>query len=135
MSTLQAQVNGICALDPVTLYVWLTPDGSGKLHGGLYDYRYSHRTLIMRPNASLSIRLADTTGLKLVLQDFLTTAPQCITLVQPEDPNELTILEANDLVTGLLVFFSIVLESSTPGTPVVLCCDPQVGNDPKVSPT
>lgn len=135
MSTLHVRSNGDDAINStVTLLVWATPTGDGNLHGGQYAFCYSHKTLNTKPGEKLSIVLDDRTDLKLTIVDYLTTAPNAMTVLLPPSRSEPATLCVNDLTAGLLVFFSIVLQSAAQPS-IVLFCDPQVGNDPKVSPT
>jgi len=134
MSTLYVRSNGNSAIDDtLTLYVWETPSGDGNLHDGLYAFRYSHRTLNTKAGEYMKIVLDDQTNLKLAIVDYLTTAPGAISIaVAPENT---AMLHVNGMIDRQLVFFSIVLESTNQTPPIALFCDPQVGNDPKVSPT
>lgn len=120
------------------LYVWSTPNGTGNLHGGLYAYRYSHRTLCIKAGGQISVTLDDQTNLKLTLSGLLTTRPDIVSPSRSTEPGALLSIQVADTPTqGLLVFYSIALRSNNQADPqqaVHLYCDPQVGNDPKVSP-
>lgn len=122
----------------LTLYVWATPNGTGNLHGGLYAYRYSQRTLCIKAGGAISVALDDQTTLKLSLSGLLTTRPDIVTPLPPKEPGALVSIQVANMPTqGLLVFYSIALRSNNQADPqqaVYLYCDPQVGNDPKVAP-
>jgi hypothetical protein len=136
MATLYVRSTANSAIDgTLTLTVRATPDRSGNLHGGLYDFCYSHRTVNTKAGESMTILLDDQTVLKLVIVDYLTTAPGAISITLPPENATSALLRINDLIDKQLVFFSIVLQSTNQNPPITLFCDPQVGNDPKVSPT
>lgn len=138
MSILRIGKIGSGEPDTLTLQVSKAIDGTGNLHNGAYAYRYSHRTLNLRPEMQVSLVLDDQTDLGLQFVDVLTTAPSSIGIALPENIGEpATLVVTQGLQAGLLVLMSVVLTSTkgTQGPPVVLFCDPQVGNDPKVSPT
>lgn len=118
------------------LYVWSTPDGTGNLHGGLYAYRYSQRTLCIKAGGQIAVTLEDCTNLGLEFSGLLTTDPQIVSPAGQPQPGAPMVINVNDTRTqGLLVFISIALNGTIPTNPqqsLQLYCDPQVGNDPKV---
>lgn len=111
-----------------TLRVVRTPDGHGNLHGGLFQFSFTPQTMLIGEEGTLTVVLDDQTGLELHIVDFMTTAPANIP--HAENLGSLLRLFFAQMLRRQLVLFSIILQD--PGGELTLCCDPQVGNDPKV---
>lgn len=127
MSGIHVTQDGVQAAT-VKLIVKLAPHHDGNLDHGLLNYVFEPRTSLMGANALVTVELEDHTGLELRILDYMSTLPAHVTGFQTSPITLALVFEK--LPVRQLVFYSIVLCNESGD--LILCCDPQVGNDPKV---
>jgi hypothetical protein len=120
-----------------TLYIQYVGTG-GNAHGGAYQYSFEKPSMIVNRGTSTSdtltftIQNASTTDKRTYsFYSYSSTSPGQVT-TKTLAPATTVIFDVG-LSANQLALLSIVVQDTSASETTLICCDPQLGNDPKTT--